>query len=541
MHTRHIGIILLSALLLAIIFTAGCIKLKDLIGPGKNLSINTGGWDVPQRNLTSGLQGTITNLKKAPLENASVTLTGPASSYSGLTDADGKYDVSGVPVGIYDLVVRKAGYENATRTKFSILGGRSYTWNVALSSQAGGLYGTITNRVKVPLENATISIIGNAQNYSGTTDKTGKYNITDIRSGAYAVLVQKAGHRNVTLANFTIRAENSYSWNVTLSMDCSYYTVNTSTNYVLRYGFSGTIYRGDMEFTVSYPEGAAYEVHPAADDRLSQLSIAYQAGNRMLRWKLDNSKGRYSYVEGRAYVSMNGTGTMRLYDRKEMSITDAASRQPDYLGSETTKDGRMLIDPSDQEIRAIAQQVKRETGSDDAWTVARALFLWLKNNTVYYIDPVTSDYSHLPLETLHSGRGKCDELSHLYISLLRAGGIPARFVQGYLVDRNPERYMSHRWVEFYDGEWVPVDVAGSSGNVTAEVDTYFAIQRPDHVTVFVDDGTSESLTGRDTSTGSYYTQPAVFPFTSYYDATDYNQMYIAVCSDGTRELKKEME
>ena len=541
MRKRPIDTLLLFALLFAIIFAAGCIGLEDLTGYGENISINVSSWDVPQKNLTSSLYGAITDLKKAPLEGVSVILLNNASNYSDLTDASGKYNVSGVLAGVYSIVVWKAGYRNVTIANFTILGGYSYPWNVTLAIPTSGLYGMITNQGKVPLEDVTVSIIGDAQNYSERTDKTGKYNLTDIRPGAYDLLVQKAGYRTVAISNFTILDGRSYPWNVTIIRDCIYYIVNTSINYVLRYGSNGTIYRGELEFVASYPEGATYDIYPAADGGLSEVSTAYVAGNRMLKWKLDNSEGRYSSVGGHIYVNMNGTGIMKLYDRKETSITDAASRQPNYLGSETTEDGKTLIDPSNSEIRTIAQRVKSETGSDDVWTVAKALFVWLKNNTVYYIDPETSSYSHLPIDTLHSGKGKCDELSHLYISMLRADGIPARFVKGYPVKRNPERYLGHVWVEFYDGEWVPVDVAGSSGNASAEANMYFAIQRPNNVKVFVDDGTSESIGEGDTSTGTYYDRPSVFSFNIYYDAIGYNQMYIAACSDGTRELKKEME
>ena len=239
---------------------------------------------------------------------------------------------------------------------------------------------------------------------------------------------------------------------------------------------------------------------------------------------------------------MNGTRTTQLYDWKEMSISEAAAMQSNYLGSETNKDGETLIDPYNSEIKKIAQQVKSETGSDDTWTIARALFIWLKNNTVYYIDPETSDYSSLPAETLHNGKGKCDELSHLYISMLRANGIPARFVQGYLVYGNTKRYISHRWVEFYDGEWVPVEVSGGNTNASTEANYNFAILGADHVKIFVDDGTSASMAGIGSYTSSYYDWPsAVSPFDEYYDAISYDPMYLAACADGTRELMEEME
>jgi hypothetical protein len=496
---------------------------------------------MPQRDLIGGVFGIVRDMDNEPLENASILLIGNSSNYSEVTNANGKYNISGVPEGIYTIAVQKAGYANQSLADFPILGGYSRSWMFFLASSTGGLHGTVTNLAKVPLENVTISIIGDAQNYSGLTDADGKYNISGVPEGIYNVVVWKAGHKNVTITNFTLIGGNSYAWNATSARDCLYYAVNASVNYVLKYGFSGTMNRGEMDFFVSYPEGATYDIYPATDYGFSEASTIYQAGNRMLKWTLDNSEERHSSVAGHVYMNMNGTGTMKIYNPKKMSIPEAASMQPGYLGSETNKNGETLIDPSNSEIRAIAQRIKTETGSDDSWTVARALFIWLKNNTAYYINPEAYNYTHLPADTLHSGEGKCDELSNLYISMLRADGIPARFVKGYLVERSPEQYMGHRWVEFYDGEWVPVEVSGGLGNASAEADSNFAVQRPDHVTAFVDDGTNAAILGGDTNSGTYYGQAPVFIFDVYYDAISYNTMYRAICADGTRELAEQME
>jgi|GEM_PF-6204280 len=528
-------------ILFAIIFAAGCCGLNGFMGPEENTSTNEDNWTMPQISTIGGLFGTVVDINNAPLENVSITMAGNASSYSALTDADGKYNISGVPEGIYTIVVRKEGYANQSLADFAIIGGYPDYWKFFLISLSGSLSGTITGLNSVPLENASVMLIGNESNYSAITDANGKYNLSEVPEGIYSIVVLKPGRKNATVANFTLLGGNSYAWNATIARDCLYYSVNTSTNYVLKYGFSGTINRAEVQFFMSYPEGASYDIYPEADGSLSEYSVIYQAGNRMLKWTLNNSKGSYSSVSGHIYMSMNGTGTMQLYSRKEIGIQDAASMQPNYLGSETNKNGETLIDPYDPEIRSIAQRIKSETGSDDTWTVAMALFTWLKNNTVYYINPEGYNYSRSPIETLHSGYGKCDELSDLYISVLRAGGIPARFVKGYVVERNPEQYMGHRWVEFYDGEWVPVEVSGTAGNASNEANVNFGVQRPDHVIVFVDDGTNEAILGGDTFSFLYYGHPPVFPFSVYYDAIGYNQMYEAVCSDGTRELTAKRE
>lgn len=159
------GIISLFALLFAIIFAAGCIGLEDLLGQNENFSI-----DWSQKNLTGRLYGTVMNLKKEPLENVSVMLIGNSSNYTGLTDANGRYNVTGVRAGTYKVIVSKAEYRNVTLAKFTILGGYSYPWNVTLASSSGGFYGTITNLKKEPLENASILLMGNASSYTGLSD-----------------------------------------------------------------------------------------------------------------------------------------------------------------------------------------------------------------------------------------------------------------------------------------------------------------------------------------------------------------------------------
>jgi len=62
-----------------------------------------------------------------------------------------------------------------------------------------------------------------------------------------------------------------------------------------------------------------------------------------------------------------------------------------------------------------------------------------------------------------AGKGVCQDFAHVTLALLRAAGLPARYVSGYL---HPvvnaeigERIAgeSHAWVEFWAGGWVAVD------------------------------------------------------------------------------------
>jgi transglutaminase-like putative cysteine protease len=71
------------------------------------------------------------------------------------------------------------------------------------------------------------------------------------------------------------------------------------------------------------------------------------------------------------------------------------------------------------------------------------------------------------MQAWHSARGVCQDISHVTVGLLRALGLPARYVSGYL---HPKREAgvgqtvtgeSHAWVEWWDGGWCSFDPTNS--------------------------------------------------------------------------------
>jgi transglutaminase-like putative cysteine protease len=61
------------------------------------------------------------------------------------------------------------------------------------------------------------------------------------------------------------------------------------------------------------------------------------------------------------------------------------------------------------------------------------------------------------------GKGVCQDFAHVTLALLRAVGLPARYVSGYLHPTveaevgDTTAGESHAWVEFWAGDWVAVD------------------------------------------------------------------------------------
>jgi transglutaminase-like putative cysteine protease len=66
-------------------------------------------------------------------------------------------------------------------------------------------------------------------------------------------------------------------------------------------------------------------------------------------------------------------------------------------------------------------------------------------------------------EAWDKGQGVCQDMAQLTVALMRAAGLPARYVSGYLhpdPKAEPGRTaigQSHAWVEYWAGDWTPLD------------------------------------------------------------------------------------
>lgn len=101
---------------------------------------------------------------------------------------------------------------------------------------------------------------------------------------------------------------------------------------------------------------------------------------------------------------------------------------------------------------------------------ARNVLEWLDDAMSYQpgVTAVTSGAE----EALATGQGVCQDLAHIGIGMMRALGIPARYVSGYIHPRPSAGLgtavagQSHAWLEWWDGHWVGWDVTG--GEVPGE-------------------------------------------------------------------------
>lgn len=164
------------------------------------------------------------------------------------------------------------------------------------------------------------------------------------------------------------------------------------------------------------------------------------------------------------------------------------------------------LQPGDPAVKAIADQVV--TPDMNTMQGAIALFQWFAGHLSYDTTRLDSDTLLTPAEVINdsedsNGRdangdglvdpgagngvhgGICRDLAATYVSLLRASGIPARLVSGYVAGSVNG---FHAWVEFYagrvgnQGAWVPVDVSPIDGHYTESVLLQaFGIQLPEYL------------------------------------------------------------
>lgn len=118
-----------------------------------------------------------------------------------------------------------------------------------------------------------------------------------------------------------------------------------------------------------------------------------------------------------------------------------------------------LID-HDEDIQRIANKLAE--GEDDLFKLVSKTGGWVTTNIEYDLSTANIEASHPSSEVLTNRNGVCDELTNLFISLLRSNGVPARFMAGYSYtesDLFDEPWGAHGWAEVYFPEygWVPFD------------------------------------------------------------------------------------
>ncbi len=120
-----------------------------------------------------------------------------------------------------------------------------------------------------------------------------------------------------------------------------------------------------------------------------------------------------------------------------------------------------IIDSDDPAIIEKASELA--AGGTDYYAVVFKLADWTKENVYYDLSTLNQKTSQKASWVLARKDGVCDEITTLFIALLRAVGIPAKFISGIAYTESPkfpQNWGAHGWAEVYfpGVGWVPFDV-----------------------------------------------------------------------------------
>lgn len=164
----------------------------------------------------------------------------------------------------------------------------------------------------------------------------------------------------------------------------------------------------------------------------------------------------------------------------------------------------MIIDTNSDIVRLASTLAK---GESDTLVAVDNIASWVTQNIQYNLSSAAVEATEKASTVLKTREGVCDELTALFISLLRSLGIPARFVAGIAYTNSPELQQPwgpHGWAEVYfpNYGWVPYDVTyGQYGFVDAShIVTRYSLDSEKIKSKFVWKGRDTSVKVADFST-----------------------------------------
>jgi hypothetical protein len=278
----------------------------------------------------------------------------------------------------------------------------------------------------------------------------------------------------------------------------------TSLLYTIIYGYTVNC-SGTGNYKINYdcdePEVILGTVLSISVQDSSYETKTIATYNMMKSWNIESSISKEYDLGITATISSNSYLVSDLNGNNALTISEIRNQYPDIVTRFTKaqyNETTIFIDPSDPDIQDISFDILNQVGSENAFILAKELFKWLKQNTTYQIHSGLNNVQPAAT-TLQIKTGDCDDLSFLYISLCRSINIPARFIRGFLIVDDKSPAVPHAWVEvFVGGEigkegWIPIECAGTSGNINTEVHQNFGIESAEHLRLFLDDGSNESL------------------------------------------------
>ncbi len=248
------------------------------------------------------------------------------------------------------------------------------------------------------------------------------------------------------------------------------YLVNGGQNSRLNYQLSQEIVpvpgMEDLELSFVIPQSFQ---SPTYNQQISHLQINFQPQPTTKKERMDQRGNKILQVNwanlGRTiktmitFTAQNHTKLEKLTSSIPFPIKNVRPDVQPYLQSTEQ------VAANDPQIRSQAAELVR--GANTQYDAVQRILSWVVDHMRYILNPPSYDARY----SYRSGKGNCQNYSHLTAALMRSVGIPVRIVNGVTLKRpyeieTPQGTLMmkiaqgrHSWIEVYfeDLGWVPFD------------------------------------------------------------------------------------
>jgi hypothetical protein len=160
-----------------------------------------------------------------------------------------------------------------------------------------------------------------------------------------------------------------------------------------------------------------------------------------------------------SFDAANFTGLHLIETNTPFPLTDLPPEMTDYLKA------TQQVQSDNPDIRQLSQRLTKDVRTQ--FDAVQRIVSWVVDNIRYVSPPAQYD----ALYSLASGKGNCQNFSHLSAALLRSAGVPVRIVNGVTLNQPFDIVWEkgtltfkmgqgrHSWIEvwFPDKGWIPYD------------------------------------------------------------------------------------
>ena len=198
----------------------------------------------------------------------------------------------------------------------------------------------------------------------------------------------------------------------------------------------------------------------ASNTNSGYVMVKSAPSEKLLKTRVSNGDGAYNYDQRadsafETYPLQMGDGTYDLQVLEQAEGTMYSRVFNTDVAVELASPEIPFLFPNQyvdyaRTDRAVDEAIALTSGMTDTQKIVKKLYRYVADNIEYDYDKaeaVKSGYLPSPDETLAAGKGICFDYAALFATMLRARGIPAKLVIGYVAPDN----LYHAWNLVYIG------------------------------------------------------------------------------------------